>query len=128
MRGCAGVVQLAAHLTPADRPAFELIVDLRDEVREGFTEMRERFDRFESASPPVEGDSIDPEPFSQVVREEIRRLQRRRMLQLPELRNEGVVFGRKVDTVHRLASSTVCPANVRVALFVEVPAKLRHIR
>lgn len=107
---------LLAHLTPADRQAMELIVDLGSEVRGGFAQVIERIDALK-ASPfaaPVEG-----EAFDNVVTAGTMGLRRRRMLPITELPDEAVAFGQRVRTGLRLASP-----EVRGEAFREVAALL----
>lgn len=95
---------VAAHLTPGDRQTIELINDFSADMRGGFAEMAARFDRFEVQATSTGGAPIDPEPFDRLVRTEIERFRRRRMLPLPQLTDEAVAFGTKVETVYRFAA------------------------
>jgi len=95
---------LLAHLTPADRLTMELIVDLREEMRDGFDQVMEgigalRASRFDGP--------LEEEPFDAVVLAGIRGLRRRRMLPLTGLPDEATAFGQRVRTGLRLASSEV---------------------
>lgn len=95
---------LVAHLTPADRLAKDLIVDVHKEVLDGFARVDERFNALEAS--PFDR-SLEEKPFDAVVLDVVRGLRRRRMLQLPGLPDEAVLFGERVRTGLRLASKEV---------------------
>jgi len=107
---------LIAHLTPADRHTMELIVGLREEMRDGLAQVMEGIEALRAS--PLE-ESVEEEPFDDVVLAGVCNLRRRRMLPLPELPDEATAFGQRVRTGLRLESK-----EIRGEAFREVAALL----
>lgn len=95
---------LIAHLTPADRQTIELMVDVRNEMRDAFGQIIGGLDALLSS---INASPLDSEPYDDVIRAGTLKLRRQRMLQNVDLPDKAVAFGQKVETALRLASPDV---------------------
>lgn len=93
---------LLAHLSPSDRQLLELLVNVRDEMRDGFTEI---LGEIRSLNFDKGMASLDSAPFDDVVKAGTWKLRRQRMLPDAGVVDRGLAFGRRVETSLHLASN-----------------------